>query len=147
MVEDHYENGKDSGVQLQSEKTCVVLTGKNWKTQPGCIQGSIVFIDAGNRFITLPEFASAIWETDNYYVIVTREGIPTLPCSVKEIYGIRNSGKYGGLKQTYNELYQIYGNKSFVKNKKVDIVITEDSKSGFQFFDYMEQVISELIEE
>lgn len=98
-------------------------------------------------FITLPEFASAIWETDNYYVIVTREGIPTLPCSVKEIYGIRNSGKYGGLKQTYNELYQIYGNKSFVKNKKVDIVITEDSKSGFQFFDYMEQVISELIEE
>ena len=54
------------------------------------------------------EFASVIQDTDNYYVIVTREGIPSLPYSVDEIYGIRDSGKYGTLKQTYNEFYHIY---------------------------------------
>lgn len=33
---------------------------------------------------------------------------------VKEIYGIRTSGKYGTLKQSYHEFYWIYGtNKSF----------------------------------
>ncbi len=38
------------------------------------------------------EFADAIQKTDKYYVTVTREGISTLPYSVEEIYGIRNSG-------------------------------------------------------
>lgn len=41
-------------------------------------------------------------------MIVTREGISSLPYIVEEIYGIRNSGKYGTLKRTYNEFYQLY---------------------------------------
>lgn len=32
-----------------------------------------------------------------------------MPYSVEEIYGIRESGKYATIKQTYNELYRIYG--------------------------------------
>lgn len=35
-----------------------------------------------------------------------------LPYSVTEIYGIRNSGKYGMLKQVYNEMYQIYSHET-----------------------------------
>lgn len=56
--------------------------------------GHIIFIDEGNDFVMGNDFASAIQDTDNYYVIVTREGIPSLPYSVDEIYGIRDSGKY-----------------------------------------------------
>lgn len=59
----------------------------------------------------------------------------SLPYSVNEIYGIRNSGKYGYLKQTYNELYQIYGTDNFKQEIKPEKIITEDSNSGFQFFD------------
>ena len=69
-----------------------------------------LFIDEDNAFLPTREFAEAVRESDNYYVIVTREGLPNLPYSVEEIYGIRESGKYASLKQTYNELFHI---KSF----------------------------------
>jgi len=54
-----------------------------------------LFIDEGNRFVHSKEFAKAIQKTDNYYVIVTREGVESLPHSVEEIYGRRESGKDG----------------------------------------------------
>lgn len=61
--------------------------------------------------------------------------IPTLPYSVKEIYGIRNSGKYGGLKQVYNEFYPFYAIEEESDLTEKDIIITENSNSGYQFFD------------
>lgn len=44
----------------------------------------------------------------NYYVLITREDLPELPYSIKEIYGIRTSGKYHFPEQIYHEFYQIY---------------------------------------
>ena len=99
------------------------------------IHDSIIFIDEGNRFITTDEFSSAVKQSDNYYVIVTREGLPNLPYSTEEIYGIKNSGKYGILQQTYQEFYRIYGD---VKNSiqfNPDIIIVEDSNAGYEFFE------------
>lgn len=69
MIGEYDENGPDSGIDLQAN-----------------IKDSIVFIDEGNAFIFTDEFASAIKNTDNYYVIATREGIPSLPYSIEEIY-------------------------------------------------------------
>lgn len=134
MIREYSELGSDSGIDLQCSKECTVLEGKSWKVQLSVIQDSIIFIDEGNLFVASTDFASAIQKTDNYYVIVTRESLSALPYSVNEIYGIRNSGKYGYLKQTYNELYQIYGGDSFNQEIKPDKIITEDSNSGFQFF-------------
>ena len=64
-------------------------------------------------------------------MIVTREGVPSLPYSVEEIYGIRNAGKYGTLKQTYNEFYQLYGSEDNRKAINPMMVIIEDSNSGY----------------
>ncbi len=134
MVAEYYENGKDSGIHVQCARTCAVLDGRDWKTLLAAFHKSILFIDEGNAFVGTPEFAAEIQKTDNYYIIVTREALPTLPYSVTEIYGIRNSGKYGVLKQIYNEMYRIYG--SLNQNEPIcpEIVITEDSGAGFQFF-------------
>ncbi len=110
MVREYFENGEQSGVSLQCDKTCIVLEGRQWKILLENIHDSIVFIDEGNLFITTDEFSSAVKKSDNYYVIVTREGLPNLPYSVDEIYGIKSSGKYGTLQQTYQEFYRIYGN-------------------------------------
>ena len=85
MIREFYKNGISSGVKLRSEKECVVLEGKNWKHDLEMIRGSIVFIDEGNEFVFSDQFASTIRGTDNYYMIVTREGIPSLPYSVEEI--------------------------------------------------------------
>lgn len=135
MIREYYENGEDSGIELVCERTCAVLEGRNWKMQLNLLQDSIVFIDEGNPFVTSVEFAKEIQNSSNYYVIVTRESLPTLPYAVDEIYGIRNSGKYGHIKQTYNEMYRIYNVNSVISDVRPEIVVTEDSNSGYQFFE------------
>ena len=134
MVREYYENGSASGISVSCDKTCAVLEGRNWELDLQIFHDSILFIDEGNAFVNSVDFASKIQETDNYYVIVTRESLPSLPYSVEEIYGIRNSGKYGSLKQTYNELFHIYGLKNYGEALTPQEVLTEDSNAGFQFF-------------
>lgn len=132
LIREHELNGADSGISLSSEKKCRVLEGLEWKIKLESISDSIVFIDEGNRFVESKDFASAIKESGNYFVIVTREGLENLPYSVEEIYGIHSSGKYADLKPVYHEFYKIYGND--FNCSAVDKIITEDSNSGFQFF-------------
>lgn len=134
MIQEYAELGPDSGIVLQCEKNCAVLSGRQWEKQLSALSQSIVFIDEGNAFPASKEFAAAIQKTDNYYVIVTRESLETLPYSVTEIYGIRTSKHFGDLKQTYNEFFQIYGKSMGTNTLKPTQVITEDSNSGYQFF-------------
>lgn len=135
MIAEYYENGINSGIHLRCSRNCAILEGRNWETMLSAFQESILFIDEGNPFVRTPEFATAIQKTTNYYVIVSREPLPSLPYSVTEIYGIRDSQKYGTLKQTYNELYHIYGDYAPEKGVIPTLVVTEDSGAGFQFFD------------
>lgn len=137
MIRDYVNNPAGSPVELICDKKCFVLEGSLWKGQLAEISDSIVFIDEGNEFIRTEEFAGMIQKTDNYYVIISREALPTLPYSIEEIYGIRTSGKYGTLKQSYHEFYRIYGSDTYKKEVTPEIVITEDSNSGYQFFDYV----------
>ena len=134
MIGEYYDNGASSGIELFCEKNCSVLTGRNWKSALDTMNGEIIFIDEGNAFVYSTEFAKAVQASDNYYVIVTREGLVNLPYSVEEIYGIRESGKYASLKQTYNEFYHIYGATEFHEKIKPEEVIVEDSNAGFEFF-------------
>ena len=134
MIREYEELGPDSGIELQCEKDCVVLSGRQWEKQLSNLSQSVVFIDEGNAFTASKEFAAAIQKTDNYYVLVTREGLETLPYSVTEIYGIRASKHFGDLKQTYNEFFRIYGKPMGLEKLKPAAIITEDSNSGFQFF-------------
>lgn len=134
MIQEYNDNGAASGVSIQSDVDCVVLSGRFWKEELSVIRHSIVFLDEGNRFVTSEDFAQAIRGTDNYYVIVTRERLENIPYSVEEIYGIRNSGKYGALKKSYHEFYRLYEEEDFNKPIKCGCVLTEDSQSGFQFF-------------
>lgn len=137
MIREYFENGSFSGVELNCDKECTVLEGRTWVGQLSMMRDCIVFIDEGNDFVMSNDFAAAIQDTDNYYVIVTREGIVSLPYSVEEIYGIRDSGKYGSLKRTYNEFYHLYQTADFYYPVKPERVITEDSNSGFQFFHHI----------
>lgn len=92
-ISDYANYGKDSGVNLSCEKSCRVIAGANWESQLRDITDSIVFIDEGNKFVTSVDFAHAVNNSDNYYVIVTREKLDNLPYSINEIYGITDSGK------------------------------------------------------
>lgn len=132
MIGEYINNPSGGAVELSCEKKCFVVDGATWQGQISSIHDSIIFIDEGNEFVNSEDFAKAVKESDDYFVIVTRQDLPQLPYSVDEIYGIRNSGKYGTLKRTYNEFYRIYSD-IYDKHIKPVEIITEDSNSGYQF--------------
>lgn len=138
MISEYVSNGPDSGITLSSNVPCRVIDGNTWQEQLSYIQDSIVFIDEGNHFITSKDFAEYVRRGDNYYVIITRESISTLPYSVDEIYGIHSSGKYSDLKPVYHQMYRIYGDLPSLFPQygiRPGIIIVEDSNSGYEFFD------------
>ena len=133
MIRQAENLGPSSGIDVSCEVPCRVLEGINWKiileNSPACI----FFVDEENAFIKTEEFASAVRNSPSYFVLITRENLYNLPYSVEEIYGLHISGKYRDTRKTYQEIYRIYQETSRVPivPKKI---ITEDSNSGYQFF-------------
>lgn len=136
MVADYTRLGDRSGVTVQCERPCVALTDIDWRNQLTGIAGSIVFIDEGMEDLPTEDFARAVRDSDNYYVIFTRSELPCLPYSVNEIYRIKTSGKFHSLVPMYKELEGHRYSLSRAKaNQDFDVLLTEDSKSGLQFFE------------
>ena len=104
LIRDYRRYGSDSGVFLSCDCECRTIDNEDWERQIEEISGSIIFIDEGNRFLTSKKFAMLVQNSDNYFVIATREKLPMLPYSVQEIYGFRKSGKFHEAKQKYNEI-------------------------------------------
>ena len=134
LIRDYKRFGSDSGVFLSCDCECKTIDNEDWERQIEEISNSIIFIDEGNRFLSSKRFAELIQQSDNYYVIATREKLPMLSYSVNEIYGFRESGKYHEAKQKYNEIYHLYGEITEDDGIKPQYVITEDSNSGYEFF-------------
>ena len=83
MIRTHMNDGESGPVTLNCDKRCYVVEGNLWKGQLDNIQDGIV-LSTKEMSLSRPRFARAIQQTDNYYVIVTREGLPALPYSVKK---------------------------------------------------------------
>ena len=78
----------------------------NWELQLNATHDSIVFVDEGSTFVSSLDFVRAIQHSDNYYVLVTREDLSTLPYSVKRDSGTEKTTSR--FKRTYNKAYPIY---------------------------------------
>ncbi len=133
LIREHMQFGDNSGVNLSCDKKCVVIDDIEWKVRLRKIRDSIVFIDEEVSFISTKEFAREIKKTDNYYVIFNRENLKELPYSVEEIYEIKKSGRYYSFAKSCKSETQhfLYG---ITEKFKPDCILTEDSKSGNQFF-------------
>lgn len=134
LIDTYDRLGTDSGIEVLCKKRCLTINNSNWEYILNSISECIVFIDEETTIVKSDDFARKIRETDNYYVIITRENLPNLPYSVEEVYGIHNSGRYSDMRRTYNSFYQLYTTENSVKNEPVEIVIAEDSNSGYEFF-------------
>ena len=122
---------KDSGITLNCKKNCITLVDKeDWFGKLNLTKDSIVFIDEASEFLRTQEFAKAIQESDNYYVIITREALPQIPYSIDSIKEIIKNG-------ATPELKKIYSNISLkdITKYKYDVLITEDSEAGYQLFE------------
>ena len=136
MIGAYQQNGEASGITVSCQKNCTVLTGIRWEENIRSIHDSIVFIDEGEKFTLSEDFANAVKNSDNYYVIATRASIFNLPCSINEVYGIKNvsGNRYQGTKRLFSEFYPLC-DVDVDRIQKPDLVIVEDSNSGYQFFD------------
>ena len=138
LLSDYQIGGGNSPIRIEADVPCVVLggVGDRWESVLESITDSIVFIDEENHYIRSKEFAKAVQESSNYFVLITREALPALPYSVQEIYGIRTSGKFHFPEKVYHEFYPIYGDVHLIarSDKSGMKMITEDSDSGNQFF-------------
>lgn len=144
MVADYESDGIESGVELKCDVPCAVIEGNRWKQQLSLIENSIVFVDEGSRFMHTPEFASAAKRSSNYYVLVTRRDMPTLPYSVDavlELYATTRRSLGNGDQRFYSKARPLYTTVSRHLYEdlgrqfgKPDVVVVEDSHAGFQFY-------------
>jgi hypothetical protein len=133
MVADYEQNKAASGVNIQSDKECRVLSGSYWKQRLNELHDSFVFIDEGEHFVSEYEFAKLIRGSSNYYIIASRESFPMLPYSVEEIYKLTNTtARYANVKKFYTQNERMYNQST--SELMPDLVIVEDSNAGFEFY-------------
>lgn len=137
LIDQFDELGAASGVMVNCDVPCKVLSGRRWESELADIHQSIVFIDEDAAFMRSHDFARAARNSDNYYVLVAREALKQLPYSVDEIYGLRNTNrstaKYPAYSRVYTSTYRIYGIGLFT-GERPELVVVEDSNSGYEFF-------------
>lgn len=137
MIADHTRQGDHSGVSIRCDVPCVALVDLDWWHQlKGLESDSIVFVDEGFGDIRSDAFARAVKRSRHYFVLITREDMPSLPYSVSEIYCIQTSGKYHKLARMYAERDHCrYGFHSEDPTNDFDVLLLEDSKTGLQFYE------------
>ena len=134
MVALHMRGSAGDVVSITCDKPCVALTDYDWSHQLASTHDSIVFVDEGAHYIVSEDFASALINSDNYYVLFTRIPLHQIPYSVDEIYRIKASGKYHTLDPIYHAgRGHAYGMPTTQTSGPYTVLLAEDSKSGLQF--------------
>lgn len=119
---------RDQSVQLESPLRCVTAQGLgyyNWEDNIRKAHNTIIFIDEDMEWVRSRKFASIAKTVDCYFVFINRDKLSTIPYSVKEIYEVASSGRDHWLQPLYS---------SSCREFTPDYIMTEDSKSGHQFF-------------
>lgn len=134
MIYEYNRFGKNSGVAVSCDRELIALAGDDWETIIDKHPGTIIVIDEDSQFIRSKDFARVLRESDNYFLLITRNYLAELPISVDEIYEL-NGAKNKKFKKVYQDIDRMFDRPSARNLPFVpDIIITEDIKSGYQFF-------------
>lgn len=134
MIYDYNRFEKNSGVSVSCDRNIIALVGNDWEDVIKKNPGTIIVIDEDSQFIRTKEFASVVKGSDNYFLLITRNYLATLPISVDEIYEL-NGAKNKKFKRIYKDVDRMF-NDPVVKYLpfEPEVIITEDSKAGYEFF-------------
>jgi hypothetical protein len=132
-IEEYINLGKSSGITVQSDVQVDVGEGTLARAinQLKSNVNSIIFYDENRQYVLTKEFAEAVLGSDNYVVIINRRDIKTLPYSVKEIKSLVTINNKGHFETSLTELFNL---RRLEKIFKPEIIVTEDKKSGYEFF-------------
>ena len=135
LISEYLEYGKQSGVKLSvdSNASLTVLTNtSDWDDILDLARDAILFIDEDVRYLYSEPFQRKLWSADCYAVIVSRSGrFKALPYSIFGIYELVTERR--GV-NTATTLYRLYEEKQ--ENRVFDLVLTEDSNSGYEMARY-----------
>ena len=138
ILYEYLRTGKQSGYSVTTNAEYFVYlrdeVGRSWQDALYPLKNTVIFIEENNNFIFGTEFAKFVKESGNYFVLISRSPLKTLPYSIHEIYEIVTEGKRTDIKESYHELKEIYCNYPILQNNKMQNIVTEDSNSGYQFF-------------
>ena len=105
VAQHNREAGKPSKLVVQSTKKCYAFKWCMRSTNVDGVTDSIIFIDeVGAERKNHKKLAELISNSDNYFVIIYRDDIETLPRSIVEICKIKSSNKCTSLGKIYNQL-------------------------------------------
>lgn len=120
-----------------------ILNDSNWDSiyaGQHVYTNTIFFIDEQNPFLVTQKFAKFVSNTGAYFVIITRAHLSQLSYSVEEIYEFnydKDNDLYT-LKPKYDLMCNDIKNKYYLgykSNVLPALIITEDTGSGFSFFE------------
>lgn len=136
MMYDYLLSGRGSGITVETNAKFMIYLRKSltatWKQELGNLTDTIIFIEENNRFIQRSDFTKFVKESGNYFVFINRKALKMLPYSVTEIYRLQNKYSEEEKKQVYT-LQQRYPTLTYM-NGNVNLIATEDSNSGLEFF-------------
>ena len=134
MIADYNAYGKASNVKISCDRDIIAIGGSNWQESLEKINDAVIVIDEDNKFIRSKDFADAVKNSSNYFLIITRSYLEQLPYSVDEIYEIsgRKNKKFKAIYRGMEHMYD--GPTARQLPFKPEVIITEDSGSGYQFF-------------
>lgn len=138
MMYEYLRIGRESGYSVSADSSYYVYlrkeVGRSWQDALYPLKNTIIFIEENNPFVFSKEFAEFVRKSGNYVVLVNRSTFKMLPYSIHEIYEIVTDAKHADVRESYHELKELYSNYPVAENNRADIVVTEDSNSGYQFF-------------
>lgn len=138
MLYEYLRVGKESGYSVAADGDYYIYlrqeVGRTWQDALHPLEDTIIFIEENNEFVFSKEFADFVKRSGNYFVLVSRASFKMLPYSIREIYEIITDGKRTDVKESFHQFKELYSNYPVISNNKMDLVVTEDSHSGCQFF-------------
>jgi len=114
-----------TGVNISCDVPVAALHETGYTYELSNESGKIYIIDEDFSPLKTKEFAALALQSDNCFIIITRESLPAIPYSYKEIYKIKTSGKYHTLERIYTDY------DTFIEK---DTIVTEDEDAGLEYY-------------
>lgn len=139
MINEYNRFGKESGVSIACDREIVAVSGDKWEDDIRKNPGKIIVIDEDSHFIRSSDFARMVGGSDNYYLLITRNYLSQLPISVDEIYRLvgKKNKRFSRIFTDISKMYDKPDESALPFRPQV--IITEDSNSGYQFFNFIAQ--------
>ena len=116
-----------SGVTISCDVPVKPIPFNNYVSELQNNKGMIYIADEDFEDILTKDFAALLNKSDNCFILITRHSLPGIPYSYKEIYEIKESGKYHFLQRMYPDY------KMWVDCEKV---VTEDEDAGLDYYEH-----------